>query len=81
MLEREKIRLQNVIYKKHTRPELPPEQNRPKGSVPGKKTNHLTGQGMGPLPISGRVGEDPGRLNVVVMSEALSIPGRPSMEK
>ena len=58
MLEQEKIRPQNVIYKKYTWRELPPEQNRPCGSVPRKKTDHLPGQGMGPLPISGRVGED-----------------------
>ena len=58
MLEREKIRPQNVIYKTHTRRELPLEQNRPDGSVPGEKTDHLPGRGMGPLPISDRVGED-----------------------
>ena len=58
MLEREKIGPQNVIYKKHTRRELPPEQNRPGGSVPGKKMDHLRVRGMGPLPISCRVGKD-----------------------
>ena len=58
MLEREKIRPQNVIYKKHTRRELPPEQNRSGGSVPRNKTDHLPGRGTGPLPIRGRGGED-----------------------
>ena len=58
MLKREKIRPRNVIYKKHMQRELPPDQNRPYGSVPGKKTDHLPRRGMGPLPISGRVGED-----------------------
>ena len=58
MLERKKIRSQNVIYKKYMWRELPPEHNRLDSSVPGKKTNHLPRRGMGPLPISGRVGED-----------------------
>ena len=58
MLEREKIRPQNVVYKTHAQRELPPEQNRAGGSVPGEKTDHLPGRGMGPLPISCRVGED-----------------------
>ena len=58
MLEREKIRPQNVIYKTHARQELPPEQNRLGGSVPGVKSDHLYGRGMGSLPISCRVGED-----------------------
>ena len=58
MLEREKIRPQNVIYNTHARWELPLEHNRPGGSVPEEKTNHLLGRGMGPLPISFRVGED-----------------------
>ena len=52
------IRLQKVVYKTHARRELPPEQNRPSGSVPGEKTDHLPGPGIGPLPISCRVGED-----------------------
>ena len=42
----------------HARWELPSEQNRPGGSVPGEKTDHLLGRGMGPLPIGYRVGED-----------------------
>ena len=58
MLERGKIRPQNVVYKTHVLLELPPEQNRLGGSVPGEKTDHLPGRGMGPLPISFRVGED-----------------------
>ena len=58
MLEREKIRPQNVVYKMHARRELPPEQNRAGDSVPGEKPDHLPGRGMGPLPISCRVGED-----------------------
>ena len=58
MLEQEKIRPRNVIYKKHFRREVPPEQNRPGGSVHGKKTDHLPRRGMGPLLIRGRVGED-----------------------
>ena len=58
MLEREKIRPQNVIYKKYTRRELPLKQNWPCGSVSGKKTNHLPGRGMGSLPIRGQVGKD-----------------------
>ena len=58
MLEREKIRPQNVINKTHAWRELPPEHNRPGGSVPGEKTNHLPRRGMGPLLISFRVGED-----------------------
>ena len=47
-----------MIYKTHARWELPPEQNRPGGSVPKEKSDHLPGQGMGSLPISCRVGED-----------------------
>ena len=47
-----------MVYKTHARRELPPEHNRPSGSVPGEKTDHLLRQGMGPLPISYRVGED-----------------------
>ena len=47
-----------MVYKTHDRRELPPEQNRAGGSVPGEKTNHLPGRGMGPMPISCRVGED-----------------------
>ena len=58
MLKREKIRPQNVIYKKLTRRELPPEHNRSDGNVLGKKMDYLPRQGMGPLPIIGRVGED-----------------------
>ena len=58
MLKWENIRPQNVIDKKHTRWELPPEQNRSGGNVPGKKTDHLPGQRMGLLPIISRVGED-----------------------
>ena len=58
MLEQENIRPQNVFYKKHTRRELPPEHNRLGGSVPGKKMDYLPWQGIGPLPISDRVGED-----------------------
>ena len=38
--------------------ELSPEHNRPGGSVPREKTDHLPGRGMGPLPISCRVGKD-----------------------
>ena len=58
MLERKKIRPQNVIYKTHVRWELPLEQNRLGGSVPREKTDHFPGRGMGPLPIRGLVGED-----------------------
>ena len=58
MLEQENIRSQNVIYKTYTKRELPLEQNRPSGSFPEKKTDHLPGRGMGTLPISGQVGED-----------------------
>ena len=55
MLERKKIRPQNVIYKTHVQQELPPEQNRPGGSVLGERTDHFPGRGMGPLPKSSRV--------------------------
>ena len=58
MLEPKKIRPQNVIYKAHARREMPPEQNRPDSSVPGEKTDYFPGRGIGPLSISGRVGED-----------------------
>ena len=58
MLKWEKIRLQNVIDKKHTQRELPLEQNRSNGNVREKKTDYLPGQRMGPLPIIGRVSED-----------------------
>ena len=47
-----------MIYKTHTRRELPLEHNRPGGSVPEKKTDHLLGRGFGLLLKSGRVGED-----------------------
>ena len=62
MLERENIRAQNVVYKTHARRELPPEQNRLGCSVPREKADHLLGRGMGPLPISCRVGEDHGQI-------------------
>ena len=47
-----------MVYKTHARRELPLEHNRPGDSVPGEKTDHLPGRGMGPLPISFQVGED-----------------------
>ena len=47
-----------MVYKTHSRRELPPEHNRAGGSVLGEKTDHLPGRGMGLLPISCRVGED-----------------------
>ena len=58
MLKWEKIRPQNVIDKKHTRRELPLEQNRSGDNFLEKKTDHLPGKMMGPLPIIGRVSED-----------------------
>ena len=58
MLEREQIRPQNVVYKTHAWRELPPEHNHAGNSVPGEKTDHLHGRGMGPLPISYQIGED-----------------------
>ena len=58
MLKWKHIRPQNVVYQKHTLREVPLEYYRPTSSVHREKPDHLPGQGMGPLSLISRVGED-----------------------